>query len=46
MYGDYGNASRSLMAIHDLYEAGFTNIGHVDGGFAQWKYQKLPVDTP
>jgi hypothetical protein len=46
VYGDYGNASRSLMAIHDLYEAGFTNLGHVEGGFAQWKYQKLPVDAP
>eukprot|EP00242_Pyramimonas_sp_CCMP2087_P012986 CAMPEP_0198208850 /NCGR_PEP_ID=MMETSP1445-20131203/12192_1 /TAXON_ID=36898 /ORGANISM="Pyramimonas sp., Strain CCMP2087" /LENGTH=333 /DNA_ID=CAMNT_0043882411 /DNA_START=65 /DNA_END=1066 /DNA_ORIENTATION=+ len=43
--GDYGNASRSLMAIHELYEAGYKNIVHVDGGFAQWKASKLPVTT-
>jgi rhodanese-related sulfurtransferase len=46
VYGEYGNASRSLMAVHELYQAGFTNVAHVDGGFAQWKSQKLPVKLP
>lgn len=34
--GEWGNASRSLMAIYDLKTNGFKNVIHVDGGHAQW----------
>lgn len=34
--GEWGNASRSLMAIYDLKTNGFQNVIHVDGGYAQW----------
>eukprot|EP00241_Pyramimonas_parkeae_P006603 CAMPEP_0114237946 /NCGR_PEP_ID=MMETSP0058-20121206/7665_1 /TAXON_ID=36894 /ORGANISM="Pyramimonas parkeae, CCMP726" /LENGTH=319 /DNA_ID=CAMNT_0001350029 /DNA_START=44 /DNA_END=1003 /DNA_ORIENTATION=+ len=44
-YGEYGNASRSLMAIHELYEGGLKNIAHVDGGFGLWKSQKMPISS-
>ncbi|KAK3236765.1 hypothetical protein CYMTET_53111 [Cymbomonas tetramitiformis] len=43
VYGDYGNASRSFMAIHDLYSAGYTNVAHLKGGFSQYKVDGLPV---
>jgi hypothetical protein len=39
--------SRSLKAIYELLEAGWSsgNIRHVDGGFQQWRYQGLPVES-
>lgn len=42
----FGRESRSLKAIYELYEAGWSlnNIRHVEGGFQQWKYQGLPVE--
>uniref|UniRef100_A0A383W322 Rhodanese domain-containing protein n=1 Tax=Tetradesmus obliquus TaxID=3088 RepID=A0A383W322_TETOB len=41
----FGRESRSLKAIFELYDAGWSlnNIRHVEGGFQQWKYQGLPL---
>jgi hypothetical protein len=41
----FGRESRSLKAIYELYDAGWSlnNIRHVEGGFQQWKYVGLPL---
>ncbi|KAF6255108.1 major facilitator superfamily domain-containing protein [Scenedesmus sp. NREL 46B-D3] len=41
----FGRESRSLKAIYELYDAGWSlsNIRHVEGGFQEWKYQGLPL---
>ena len=41
----FGRESRSLKAIFELYEDGWSlnNIRHVEGGFQQWKFQDLPL---
>ncbi|DBA86175.1 hypothetical protein WJX77_006978 [Trebouxia sp. C0004] len=41
----FGRESRSLKACYELYEAGFKNIVHVDGGFPQWRYDQLPTEA-
>lgn len=41
----FGRESRSLKACYELYEAGFKNIVHVDGGFPQWRYDKMPTES-
>jgi hypothetical protein len=42
----FGRESRSLKAIYELYEAGWSlgNIRHVEGGFQQWRNQGLPCE--
>jgi hypothetical protein len=39
--------SRSLKAAYELLENGWSagNIRHLDGGFQQWRFQGLPVET-
>jgi rhodanese-related sulfurtransferase len=43
----FGRESRSLKAAYELLEAGWSagNIKHVDGGFQQWRFQGLPVES-
>ena len=36
IYGKWGAASRSLMGAAELYEAGFSQLRHVAGGYSQW----------
>ena len=44
IFGQFGAASRSLLAAHELLQAGFTNIIHVEGGYSAWVSRKLPGD--
>ena len=45
IYGEYGNASRSLMAIHELVvKGGFTRVLHVSGGMAEWRAAGLDLE--
>ena len=39
-------AGRSALAARSLQEMGFGNIAHMEGGFAQWRDEGLPVDAP
>ena len=46
VYGEFGAASRSLMAIHELVTEGkFTNVAHVAGGYSQWRADGLQTDV-
>ncbi|KAL3690819.1 hypothetical protein R1sor_004470 [Riccia sorocarpa] len=40
----YGRASRSLRAVYELQEAGFSSVLHLTGGFNTWSYQGLPME--
>ncbi|CAL8469212.1 g8753 [Coccomyxa elongata] len=42
----FGIESRSLKACHELYEAGFKDVLHLEGGLSQWRYEGLPVEYP
>ncbi|KAK3250866.1 hypothetical protein CYMTET_39778 [Cymbomonas tetramitiformis] len=39
----FGKESRSLKGIFELYEAGFKDITHLEGGLNQWRYEDLPT---
>jgi len=39
----FGRESRSLKACYELYQAGFKQISHLDGGVQQWRYQGFPM---
>ena len=39
-----GKRSRSILAIHKLLEAGYTNVSHVDGGLRVWGTVGCPVE--
>ena len=44
--GEYGCASRSLIAAHELLaKGGYTNVKHVEGGYALWANRELPGET-
>jgi rhodanese-related sulfurtransferase len=45
VYGKFGAASRSLMAAHELQQAGFTRVSHADGGFSRWRSDDLDVEA-
>ena len=36
-------AGRSALAAYSLKEMGFENVAHIEGGFAEWQKQKLPI---
>jgi len=40
---DFGRESRSLKAAFELYNAGFTNLKHVRGGYQRWIKEELPI---
>ncbi|BBN13288.1 hypothetical protein MPTK1_6g02370 [Marchantia polymorpha subsp. ruderalis] len=40
----FGRASRSLRAVYELQEAGFSNVYHFTGGFNTWMHEDLPTD--
>ena len=37
---------RSLLAADDLHRLGFNNVYSITGGFARWKIDGLPIETP
>lgn len=39
----FGRQSRSLKAIYELQEAGFTNVYHLKDGLYEWMHQGLPT---
>jgi thiosulfate/3-mercaptopyruvate sulfurtransferase len=41
-----GTVDGSRPVAEALRERGFLNVAHVDGGFAQWRRDGLPVDVP
>eukprot|EP00873_Tetraselmis_striata_P022142 jgi/Tetstr1/442406/TSEL_030532.t1 len=41
----FGRESRSLKACYELYQAGYKNIVHLEGGIQQWRYQGYPVES-
>lgn len=45
IYGQYGAASRSLLAAAELVDAGFTRVSHLDGGFARWRSEGFPAEA-
>ncbi|KAL2623303.1 hypothetical protein R1flu_003508 [Riccia fluitans] len=40
----FGRASRSLRAVYELQEEGFSDVFHLTGGLNTWAYQDLPTD--
>jgi rhodanese-related sulfurtransferase len=40
----FGRESRSLKACYELFEAGFKNVLHMDGGFPQWRYDGFSTE--
>ncbi|KAK9845919.1 hypothetical protein WJX81_005977 [Elliptochloris bilobata] len=40
----FGIESRSLKACHELLEAGFKDVVHLEGGLSLWRYGGFPVD--
>ncbi|CAM6096219.1 unnamed protein product [Calypogeia fissa] len=40
----FGRASRSLRAVFELQEAGFTNVSYLSGGLSTWVYLGLPTE--
>ncbi len=38
------SGGRSALAAKTLKEMGYTDVAHIDGGFAAWKEQGLPVE--
>lgn len=36
---------RSALAADTLVTLGFTDVGHIEGGFAAWKHADLPVEA-
>ena len=44
---NFGRESRCLKAAFELMNAGWTdrNLLYVDGGFQQWKFQGLPLES-
>ena len=45
VYGKFGAASRSLMAAHELQQAGFTRVSHAEGGFSRWRASRDDVEA-
>uniref|UniRef100_A0A7I4DUX8 Rhodanese domain-containing protein n=1 Tax=Physcomitrium patens TaxID=3218 RepID=A0A7I4DUX8_PHYPA len=41
----FGRQSRSLKAIYELQEAGFTNVVHMKEGLNQWRHLDLPLEA-
>lgn len=41
----FGRQSRSLKAIYELQQAGFTNVVHLKGGFNDWLHLDYPVEA-
>ncbi|GAQ82163.1 hypothetical protein KFL_001020130 [Klebsormidium nitens] len=41
----FGRQSRSLKAVYELQQAGFTNIRHMKGGLSQWSHIGLPLEA-
>lgn len=39
----FGRQSRSLKAIYELQEAGFSNVVHMKGGLNEWMHLDLPL---
>lgn len=40
----FGRESRSLKACYELLRAGYSNVTHLEGGFAEWRYQGYPLN--
>ncbi|KAG0573939.1 hypothetical protein KC19_VG223200 [Ceratodon purpureus] len=41
----FGRQSRSLKAIYELQEAGFTNVLHMKGGLNEWMHLDFPLEA-
>lgn len=41
----FGRQSRSLKAIYELQQAGFTNVVHLKGGFDDWLHLDYPLEA-
>jgi rhodanese-related sulfurtransferase len=41
----FGRQSRSLKAIYELQQAGFTNVVHMKDGLNQWMHLDLPLEA-
>lgn len=39
-------AWRSALATRDMQNMGLAPVAHIEGGFAQWRDEELPVDLP
>ena len=39
----FGRESRSLKACYELMRAGYGNVLHLEGGFADWRYKGFPI---
>ena len=37
-------AGRSALAVRDMQNMGFNNVAHIEGGFALWKKEELPIE--
>ena len=45
IFGKYGAAGRSLIAIHEMMvNGGYKNVSHVEGGFAAWGARDLDIE--
>lgn len=40
----FGRESRSLKGAYELYEAGFKNVLHLEGGISSWRFSKRPLE--
>eukprot|EP00238_Polyblepharides_amylifera_P014395 CAMPEP_0196588624 /NCGR_PEP_ID=MMETSP1081-20130531/61139_1 /TAXON_ID=36882 /ORGANISM="Pyramimonas amylifera, Strain CCMP720" /LENGTH=212 /DNA_ID=CAMNT_0041911169 /DNA_START=181 /DNA_END=819 /DNA_ORIENTATION=+ len=40
----FGRESRSLKACYEVIQAGYKDVVHVEGGFAQWKFDGFPIE--
>ncbi|CAL5229841.1 g13249 [Coccomyxa viridis] len=40
----FGIETRSLKACHELLEAGFRDVLHLEGGLSQWRHDDFPVE--
>ncbi|EIE21109.1 hypothetical protein COCSUDRAFT_17882, partial [Coccomyxa subellipsoidea C-169] len=40
----FGIESRSLKACHELFEAGFKDVLHLEGGLSQWRHEGYPIE--
>lgn len=40
----FGRETRSLKACYELLKAGFTDVVHLEGGLADWRYKGYPLE--